>query len=124
MRTSINANVNVIRPGIRRNREAVVARGVDALRASGPGYRMQFHAMRPDHLGLDRPRGGILRLLDSRSSLSASSAWRSKAKASAASCFTSTTCTAALQPQQGPGRRERQAAVVAALPVARLLASA
>jgi hypothetical protein len=126
MRKSINANVNVIRAEIRRNREAVVARGVDALRASGPGYRM-FHAMHPDHLGLDSPRGG-LRLLDSRSSLIASSAWRSKAKRFAGTCFTSTTCTAALQqPQrplsQGNGRGERQA-VLAALPIARLSASA
>jgi hypothetical protein len=132
MRKSINANVNVIRPEIRRNREAVVACGVDALRASGPGYRM-FHAMRPDHLGLDRPRGG-LRLLDSRSSLIASSAWRSlpilagacKAKTFAGTCFTSTT-RALQQPQaalrQVKGRGERKA-VLAALPIARLSASA
>jgi hypothetical protein len=129
MRTSINAIVNVINPVIRRNRE-VVARGVDALRASGPGYRM-FHAMHPDHLGLVvGPRGG-LRLLDSRSSLIASSAWRSlpvsagssKAKRFAGTCFTSTTCTAALQQPQAPGRGERQA-VLAALPIARLSASA
>ena len=120
MRKSINANVNVIRPVIRRNREAVVACGVDALRASGPGYRM-FHAMHPDHLGLDHPRGG-LRLLDSRSSLIASSAWRSKAKRFAGTCFTSTTRRALQQPQR-PGRGERQA-VLAALPIARLSASA
>jgi hypothetical protein len=128
MRKSINANVNVIRPEIRRNREAVVACGVDALRASGPGYRM-FHAMHPDHLGLDSPSGG-LRLLDSRSSLIASLAWRSlpvsagkcKAKPFAGTCFTSTTRRALQQPQR-PGRGERQA-VLAALPIARLSASA
>jgi hypothetical protein len=126
MRKSINANVNVIRFGIRRNRvEAVAASGVEGLRASGPAMHQYLPHEGP--LGLECLRGD-LRLLDSRSSLDASSAWprlsleTSKREASprfVKSCFT-TTATATTRRPQAPGRRQQQRGIAAA----RLLASA
>ena len=136
MRKSINAIVNVIRLGNRRNREAVVAVGVDSLRASGPGYpmpgfAMQRHALHPQagRLGHERPRGGLLSLLDQRSSLDASSAWwslplsagkREASQVRAGLCFTTATHTATTKRPQASGRFEQRAAIAAA----RLLASA
>jgi hypothetical protein len=130
MRKSINANVNVIRFGIRRNRvEAVAASGVEGLRASGPA--MHLHGLYWGPLGQECLRGD-LRLLDSRSGLDASSAWprlsleTSKREASPrfTSCFT-TTATATTRRPQAPlsqvgGRQRQQRGILAA----RLSASA
>ncbi len=122
MRNSINAIVNVVRNGIRRNRvaEALVARGVDALRASGPADCMHCHAPHAGPARLEQPQGGLLVLLDSRSSLDASTAWRSlpiaagKRKSSqlfAGSYFT--TCTATTERPQAAGRFEQRTGRVA-----------
>ncbi len=122
MRNFINAIVNVVRNGIRRNRvaEALVARGVDVVRASGPADCMYWHAPHAGHPGLPQPAEGQLVLLESRSSLIASTAGRrlpiaagkrKSSQAFAGSCFT--TCTATTARPQAAGRRAQRTANVA-----------
>ncbi len=124
MRKSINAIINVIRSENRSNRvEALAARGVDALRASGPADMHQCDAYHAGQFGpFVGPRGGLQVRLDQRSSLNASSAWQSlsqptgKRPASqlpAEPCFTAT-CTATLERSQASGRLERRAGISAA----------
>lgn len=130
MRKSINANSNVIRSEIRRNRvEAIALRGVDVLRASGPAEMHQHDAY---HRVVDGPvvgpRGGSILLQDQRSSLHTSSAWQGLSKPISRGqssqkftgpCFTAT-CTATTALPQAAGRLERRAGLAAA----RALASA
>lgn len=124
MRKIINAIVNVIRNGNRRNCVAeAVAAGVDALRASGPGYAIHHGYA---GLGLESPRGGLLALRDSRSSLNASWAWprlslstspRRPSQPFAMPCFTATATATRQRRQAQPqamGRGEQRRGIKAA----------